>query len=70
MNFENIVTLHPEISSIGFYSTDGTWFYVWEDCRPDEDQDLTLAAPWERGELIARFSDKEGYGEAPLAEFC
>ena len=69
MNFRNIVTLHPEIFAVGFYSTDGTWFYTWERNR-DEDYDLSLAAPWERGELIARFSDKEGYGEAPLADFC
>lgn len=67
---ENIITLHPEVFSVGFYDADGTWFNVWERDRPDEDQDLTLAAPWERGQLIARFSEEEGYGEAPLAEFC
>ena len=69
MNFEKIVTLHQEIYSVGFYSTDGTWFYTWERGR-DEDHDLTLAAPWERGELIARFSEEGGYSERPLADFC
>lgn len=68
MNFENIA-LH-QIFAVGFYDADGTWFYVWERSRPDEDQDLTLAAPWERGELVARYSSGESYGERPLADFC
>lgn len=63
---------HTAIFAIGFYDTDGTWFYVWERSRPDEDYDLTLAAPWERGELIARYhaAGEEGYRERPLTDFC
>lgn len=70
MNFEKIISQHPEIFSVGFYNTDRTWFNVWERCRPDEQYDYTYCAPWERGSLIARGSDEDGYWERPLADFC
>ena len=69
MNMERITSLHPEIFEVGFYSDD-VWFHVWQRSRPDEGCDLTLAAPWERGELVARYVSGDSYSERPLSDFA
>lgn len=58
--------LPEEIFAVGFYDTDGVWFYLWEKGWGERVPELNNGS----GELLARVDTGEGYVEVPFKEVC
>lgn len=60
----------PRVSALGFYDSDGVWFYTWESCRAEE-YSYSLVNLWGTPKIMVRFRRlcREAAGEISLDEY-